>query len=256
MFLKRFRQVFNARTIACMLLVVFLAGCQISFPNLFGSGKPRVSHTPEGLYSAGVREFDRGRHERARSYFTRVKEEYPLHEMAILARIGIADSFFNQKKYMEAEAEYADFLTFHPTNENVPYAIYQIGMCYYNQIGAIDRDQSATIRAKAEFERLLARFPESKFSTMGAKMLRDCNRQLAEHEFYVGQFYFKQKKYQAALMRFETIAREYANVGLDYKVEYFINETKARIAEEEGAKRAEEEKASRKMLEKKRSAIN
>ena len=52
----------------------------------------------------------------------------------------------------------------------------------------------------------------------------------------MGQFYFRQKKYKAALSRFEKMARDYANVGLDYKIEYYINETKIKIAEEEKLK--------------------
>ena len=52
----------------------------------------------------------------------------------------------------------------------------------------------------------------------------------------MGRFYFRQKKYQAALSRFEKVAHDYANVGLDYKIEYYIKETKAKIAEEEKIK--------------------
>ena len=52
----------------------------------------------------------------------------------------------------------------------------------------------------------------------------------------MGRFYFRQKKYKAALSRFEKVARDYANVGLDYKIEYYINETKIKIAEEEKLK--------------------
>ncbi len=184
----------------------------------------------------------------------RLKEEYPLHNLAILADIGIADSYYSDKEYMEAESAYSDFITLHPTNENVPYAIYQMGMCHYNQIETIDRDQTATIKAKKEFEKLVSRYPDSKFSTMAEKLLRECKQKLAEQEFYVGQFYFKQKKYQAALARFETVARDYANIGLDYKVEYFINETKAKIAEEEKLKKAEEEKLKKAQQEKSRTA--
>ena len=49
----------------------------------------------------------------------------------------------------------------------------------------------------------------------------------------MGEFYFKQKQYKAALKRFETIARDYGNIGLDYKVNYFIGETKKRLAQME-----------------------
>jgi outer membrane protein assembly factor BamD len=177
-----------------------------------------------------------------------------LHELAVMARIGVADSYFSQKKYAEAENEYSDFLIFHPTNENVPYVIYQLGMCHYNQIESIDRDQTYTIRARREFEKLAARYPESKFSIMAEEKIRDCKQKMAEHEFYVGQFYLKQKKYQAALARFETIEREYANLGFDYKVKYFISETKEKIAEEERVNKAKQEKINKKNQEKTKSA--
>ena len=73
-------------------------------------------------------------------------------------------------------------------------------------------------------------------SAMAEKLIRECKQKLAEQEFYVGRFYFRQKKYKAALSRFEKVARDYANVGLDYKIEYYINETKIKIAEEEKLK--------------------
>jgi outer membrane protein assembly factor BamD len=154
-----------------------------------------------------------------------------------MAEIGIADSFFSGKEYPEAGLAYGEFLNLHPTNENLPYVMYQIGMSYYNQITTIDRDQSEAFKALKEFERLIARFPGSKFSVMAEKMVRDCKKAMGEQELYVGEFYFKIKEYRAALRRFEKIAREYANVGLDDKVSRFIGETKRRIAETEAKKR-------------------
>jgi outer membrane protein assembly factor BamD len=71
---------------------------------------------------------------------------------------------------------------------------------------------------------------------MAEKMLRECKQKLAEHEFYVGHFYFKRKQYKAALKRFELITKEYANLGLDYQVSYFIGETRRRLAEDEAIK--------------------
>jgi outer membrane protein assembly factor BamD len=129
-----------------------------------------------------------------------------------------------------------------------------LGMCHYNQIGSIDRDQTEAIKARKEFERLVARFPESKFSTMAGKLLRECKQKMAEQEFYVGQFYFRQNKYQAALARFEKVVHDYANVGLDYKIEYFINETKIKIAEEERLKKAKEDKLKKEVEEKGKTA--
>ena len=127
-------------------------------------------------------------------------------------------------------------------------------MCHFVQIGAIDRDQTETIKARREFEKLVARFPQSKFSILAEKMIRECKLKLAEHEFYVGNFYFKQKKYNAALKRFETIARDYAGVGMDLKVEAYIAETKVRLAEEEKSQKLKEEKEKAKAAAKDKKA--
>jgi outer membrane protein assembly factor BamD len=73
-------------------------------------------------------------------------------------------------------------------------------------------------------------------------MIRECKKILGEQEFYVGEFYFNIKQYQAALRRFEKILREYANVGLDYKVSYYLIESKRRLAEEEAKNPPKEKK--------------
>ena len=224
--------------ISAVIMFFCIAGCQLSFFKKDGM----VKGTPEGLYSRGALEYQDGNYKKAREYFLRVREEYPLSNLAVLADMGIADSYFSDKAYIEAEGAYSDFVNLHPTNENVPYAIYQAGICHYNQIEAIDRDQTETVKARKEFEKLIARYPESKFATMAERLLIECKQKQAEHEFYVGKFYFTQKKYHAALIRLEKIANEYANIGLDSKVEFLMNETKIKIAEEEKIKKDQEAK--------------
>lgn len=195
--------------------------------------QPMRLNTPEAIYQNGYDAYHKGNYKRAIESFQRVQEEYPLSKLAILAELGIADSHFSNEEYGEAEIAYEDFMNLHPTNENLPYIMYQIAMCHYKQMSDIDRDQSETLKAKEAFVNLITRYPSSQFSFMGEKRLRECKNRLGEHELYVGHFYFVQEKYKAALKRFETAARDYANVGLDYRLNYLIDETKKRIAEEE-----------------------
>jgi outer membrane protein assembly factor BamD len=231
----------NKRILLLLLTVVFLlGGCKMWLP--WGKKVEMARATPDGLYQQGLEEYKAGSYKKSVELFQRVKEEYPLSPFAIMAEIGIADSFFSGKEYPEAGLAYGEFLNLHPTNENLPYVMYQIGMCYYNQITTIDRDQAEAFKALKEFERLIVRFPGSKFSVMAEKMVRDCKKAMGDQEFYVGEFYFKIKQYRAALRRFEKIAHEYANVGLDDKVNRFIGETKRRIAEKEAKKGPVEKK--------------
>jgi outer membrane protein assembly factor BamD len=214
-------------------LIVALSGC--SWFNWM-QDKSVARGTPQALYQQGSELYQKKKYEKAINIFQRIKDEYPLEDIAVLAEIGIADAHYSNEAYPEAYLAYDEFVNRHPTDENVPYAIYQMGMSRYKMTDTIDRDQTETWKAKAEFERLISRYPKSPFAVMGEKTLAEVKKKLAENEFYIGEFYFTQKKYNAALKRFEVIARDFPNIGLDYKVKYYITETKRMIAEEERLK--------------------
>jgi outer membrane protein assembly factor BamD len=234
---RRARSVFIIGLILLWLITV--AGCAW-WDKMWGPGEERVK-TPDSLYSRGKEYYDRKDYDKAIEAFRRVKEEYPLSQVAIMAELGIADSYFSDDKFVDAQVFYSEFVELHPINPNVPYAMYQLGMCHYNQMETIDRDQTETAKARTAFERLITRFPNSKFSFLGEKRLKECKERLAEHEFYVGHFYFKSKKYYAAMRRFEGITKNYPNLGLDYKVNYFLAESK-RLWEKEKLEKKEPEK--------------
>ena len=74
---------------------------------------------------------------------------------------------------------------------------------------AADRDPTFTYKALQEFKRLKQRYPDyGKMEKVNDYMLK-CQQALANHEFYIGEYYFKTKRYQAALDRFAAIQEEY-----------------------------------------------
>jgi outer membrane protein assembly factor BamD len=219
--------------VLCCIGILIISGCA------YFERQPVRRGTPEALYQLGYENYHKGRYKKAIEAFQRVQERYPLSKLALLAELGIADSYFSNGNYAEAEMSYEDFMSLHPTNENLSYVMYQIAMCHFNQMIGIDRDQSETLKSKEAFERLIARFPSSKFAFMAERQLRECKRRLGEHEFYVGNFYLKIGKYKSALRRFEYASKEYGGVGLDYKLSYFIKETQKLIEEEEAEKKNE-----------------
>jgi outer membrane protein assembly factor BamD len=218
-----------------VVLILMLSGCQIWWP--WGKKVDMARSTPDGLYQQGVEYYRDGKYKNAMDLFQRLQAEYPLSTYALAAELGIADAYFSAEDYVEAELAYTEFVNLHPTNENLPYAMYQVGMSHYKQNLSVDRDQTEAFKALKAFERLSARFPGSRFAIQADKMIRDCKKELGEKEFYIGEFYFKTKKYEAALRRFEKITQDYANVGLDYKVGQYIFETKRLVAEEEAKKK-------------------
>ncbi|MBN2539044.1 MAG: outer membrane protein assembly factor BamD [Deltaproteobacteria bacterium] len=213
-----------ARMFLILVFMFSVTGC------LWWDG-PTGPSTPDALYKRGQEAYQDKDYKDAIEIFQRVTGEYPLSDYAILAELGVADSYFSDEDYISAEAHYSDFMEFHPTSENLPYVMYQLGICHYKQMLGIDRDQTETRLAAESFERLLSRFPSSKFSLLAEKMYKECKKKLGEHEFYVGKFYFDIEQYRAALRRFHTIEEKYARLGMDYQVDYYIRETKRRLAE-------------------------
>jgi outer membrane protein assembly factor BamD len=244
----------QALLLILIVLMLMTTGCGW-LKNLFVK-KEMGRTTPDAIYAQGYQDYQDKRYDKAADAFQRLKELYPLSPLAILAEMGIADAHFSNKSYAEAEVAYTDFYNLHPTNENIPYVFYQIAMCHYNQMPTVDRDQSEALRARKDFERLIARFPNSKFAFLAEKRLRECRQLLAEHEFYVGEFYFRAKKYRAALKRFEGLARDYSGLGLDYKLNWYLTETKKLAALQESEEKKEKEKARLKEEQKKAKEKN
>ena len=96
------------------------------------------------------------------------------------------------------------FTIAHPQLE-AAYAQFQLGMCYFWQVLAPDRDQDLTYQAITEFEKVERLYPDSPYVEKARKQLLLCRDRLAAHEFLIGQFYYKRKRYLAAADRFRVV---------------------------------------------------
>jgi outer membrane protein assembly factor BamD len=172
-----------------------------------------VKSAPE-LAADGMEEYRQGNYKKAIENFEKLRDWYPFDKYAILAELKIADSHYQLKEYDEAVIAYQEFESLHPMNEAMPYVVYQIGRCYYEQITTVDRDQSAARKALINFERLQKQFPDHQYSKRAGEHIHACLKSLAGHELYVGKYYFKKKNYKAALNRFKNIIYDFPDMGI------------------------------------------
>jgi len=154
--------------------------------------------------------------------FEKLKDWYPFSKYAILAELKIGDAYYHLEEYEDAIAAYENFESLHPRNEAIPYVIYQTGLCYFERIDTIDRDQSTAQKALETFERLKKQFPKDPYSIKAEEHIKKCHKSLAGHDFYVGLFYYNSKHYKAALHRFKKILTQYPDVGVHQKALQYI----------------------------------
>jgi outer membrane protein assembly factor BamD len=217
------------KTVLVFLCLLFLtSGC-----SHFGSGKKDRKDSPEELMNKGMSQFRKGDYKEAVELFQKLKDRYPYSKLAVHAELKLADSLFKRNEFEEAAETYMEFERLHPRNEAIPYVIYQQGMCHFLRMGKIDRDQTSTKNALKEFERLQRKFPDDPFSLMAQRRITKCISNLAEHEFYVGRFYYKSRHYVAALKRFEYLINHYPDAGQYEKTLVYIANCKEKLAEQE-----------------------
>jgi outer membrane protein assembly factor BamD len=209
---------FLTRLVLVALVVFVLPGCGL-FDWIFT--KDINEKSPAELMSEGTDSYESGYNDSALEAFRELKDKYPYSPYAITAEIRIADALFRKALYDEAFEAYSEFERLHPKNPEIPYVIYQKGMCHFEQVTTIDRDQSHTLLAKEEFERLLKKFPSTEYARMARIKIRECYIFLARYELYVARFYFKKKDYQAAMGRYQYILENYPDLGqYEEAVEY------------------------------------
>ncbi len=215
------------------ILLILLWGC---------AGKKKeiktISGDPEILYKRALAQFNKRDYSEALKLFEQIKASFPdSPPYTVWAELKIADCYFLKKEYVEAIAAYEEFKKFHPTHEEIPYVLYQIGLSYFNQMRTLDRDQTFTKKALSNFEYLIANYPPSIFTEKASEKLGICKKRLFDHEFYIGNFYYKKRKYQAAAFRFEGLLEKFPKSPEEDKALYFLG--KSYIELEKGEKAIE-----------------
>jgi len=190
-----------------------LSGCA-SIKDMFNfSGNKDVNvHKPaETLIINGLDDFNIGRYDTAEKFFTEILDWYPFSPQAILAELKAADCKYFLQHYSQALILYKQFEERHPTNEAMPYVMYQKGMCNYNRIDTIDRDPDGAVQAIQDFSQLLRAYPVSPYTDEAKARIRAAKEFLVNHEYFVVNFYLRTGKYKQAETRLKYLIARYPN---------------------------------------------
>lgn len=165
--------------------------------------------TAEKLALEAMDFFNRGNYNDALEAFEDIQERFPFSQYSLLADLKAADSNYYLHNYAEAIAMYKEFASSHPTNEAIPYIMFQVAMGFYQQIDTIDRDPGAAIDAIGAFTKLLKAFPSSPYTEESLARKKAARNFLANHEFHVATFYIRTGKIDQAEGRLRSLLLNY-----------------------------------------------
>lgn len=190
---KRFGQCL----VVCLLLVA-VGGCGIVDYFFL----PTPEDTAEEIYEAGVDAMHEKEYSNAADLFTKLKDKFPFSPYTPMAELGLGDAYYMDEMYFEASQAYKEFESMHPRDEEIPYVLYQVGMCNLKLFDSIDLAPNSVVEAMEYFYRVEESYPESKYSKASKEKIVECRRILAEHELFIADFYWRSGRYLSAYSRY------------------------------------------------------
>lgn len=194
------------KKIALLLSVVFIfTACSTT--------KNNEPMSAEELYNKGYKELNKTSYSKAAASFEKIELEHPYSKWATKAKLMGAYAYYKDQKYDDAIMALERFIKYHPGNKDIAYAYYMKGLCYYEQIVGIEKDQENSRLAMDAFNQVIVRFPDTEYAADARKKINLINDHLAGHEMEVGRFYLEQNNYLSALNRFSVVVNEYQTTG-------------------------------------------
>ena len=199
----------TTRALALALLPVLalsMAGCAKK-----GGGKdlPYVARDVGTLYSTAKQKLDQHQYKLAAALFDEVERQHPYSVWARRAQLMGAFSYYLNRDYTESISSAQRFLAVHPGNRDAPYAYYLIGLCYYEQIQDVTRDQKITQQALDSLGELTRRYPNTKYAADARLKIDLVRDHLAGKEMESGRFYETRGQWLSATLRFRTVVDQY-----------------------------------------------
>lgn len=221
----------------------------ISFAVLLAASVLACSHTGDLIGKTADQDFQIAMSyfkdqdwEEAQMSFERVRLKYPYSKYAAQAELRVADIKYELGKYTEAAEGYRHFVQMHPSHEDVDYASFRIGAAKWANSPSrffllppdYEKDLVDVRAAATALETFLKNYPKSKHVPEAKKLLVEVRAMLAEHDWYVAEFYRKRDRWPAVAMRLEGLVRDYP--GSKFEPQALLNLTDAYLQLEDRAR--------------------
>jgi outer membrane protein assembly factor BamD len=190
-----------------MSILVSAIGCASRSRNV----PPGTVEPDKFLFDRGTEELNEEHWLVAREFFRQLTDSYTQSPFRPDAKLGIGDTYLGEgtpEALVFAINEFREFLQYYPTNPRADYAQYKLGMAYFRQMRAPQRDQTETRNAVAEFETFVQRYPNSTLLPEVRARLREAKDRLSESSYLVGFFYYRIRWYPGAIDRLQSVLKD------------------------------------------------
>ena len=211
------------RYVFTIIAIIYLISCSSN------SNKDNLSdqvefNPPEIEYTQAMIMFDNQEYEQAADKFKNIERIYPLSNEAIQSQI--MQGFINYiiLDYDTAILQFSRIINKYPSLKNIDYVYYMKALCFYEQISHEGLDGKFNELALENLDQVIKRFPNSKYAkdSFQKKILVKSN--IAAKHMSIARFYQKEKKYTAALNRYNVVINSFQETKFAPEALYRVSE--------------------------------
>jgi outer membrane protein assembly factor BamD len=174
------------------------------------------------LYNEAKDETKAGAWDKAIALFDKLEGRAAGTTLSQQAQLEKAFAQYKTGDKIQAVATLDRFLKLHPASPAIDYALYLKGLVNFNDnLGLFsfitrqdlsERDQKAAKDSYEAFRELVARFPESKYTSDARQRMTYIVNSLASYEVHVARYYFSRGAYVAAINRAQVAISDFQGV--------------------------------------------
>ncbi len=209
-----------------LTLILIFSGC---------ASDKAYEDTAENEYKHAKHLINQGNYSQASMDLDKYASRHPYSRFAIRAELLRIFAAYKGGEFILSETLAQRFIDRHPRHPNVDYAKYMLAMSHYREHSDAENDPTQTMLAIDAFRTLLKDHPDSSYAKDGQRYLQKLHNLLAEHELTVGKFYFDNKRYVAAVNRFQGIIEKYRTTPAIEETLYYLAAAYARLEQPENA---------------------
>ena len=192
-------------TVISLIILLLLSGCNGKKEQEIVLDSKDLELQMIEAYNEGLKALDEGDVLFAAKNFNAVENLYPQSIWAPRSVLMAAYSYYTQDYYGDAISELKRFIRNYPANDNLDYAYFLLGTCYYELIVDEKKDLSSLLNSKKYFDIVIKKYPNTDFALDAKFKLDLISNILASKEIYIGKYYMSKKKWIPAINRFRNV---------------------------------------------------
>jgi outer membrane protein assembly factor BamD len=202
---------------------LFVTGCSKQHKLLKSSDN-------ELKYESAIAYFNKKDYYRALQLFDQLSSIYRGTTRGERINYYQAYCYYEQSDYVLAGHYFQRFAKNYPNSKDAEEMLYMSAFCKYKLSPRYSLDQTNTYDALTEFQTFLNRYPNTSRKNECNNYIDILRAKLAKKDFEIAKLYFKMDEFEAAVVCFKNIIKDYPNSSYVEEASYYIVRSYYRFA--------------------------